>query len=78
MDAFEEDYNTTQEQHLSLPRKTALYRDDLTYTTDIKDLADRGLGFKLKISGRVTDVTEPPHVCQLLTTLNKIGGKLDV
>ena len=77
-DGYVDDYNTTQEQHLSLPRASALYKDDFTNTTDIKDLADRGLSLKLKISGRETVLTEPPHVCQLITTLHKPGGKLDV
>lgn len=77
-DGYVDDYNTAQEQHLSLPRNSALFKDDFTNTTDIKDLADRGLSFKIKISGREQVLTEPPHVCQLITTLHKPGGKLDV
>lgn len=76
-DGFVDDYNTTQEQHLALPRNIALYKDSFTDTTDIKDLADAGLSFKLKVSGRELLVPEPPHVCQLITTLNKPGGRID-
>lgn len=58
-DGFVQDYNTTQDQYLSLPKTPAIYDDDYTATTDIKDLSDRGLSFTLKISGRDYSVTEP-------------------
>lgn len=77
-DGFEDAYNVAQVQFLDLPRKDALFDDDYTATTDIKDLADRGLSLKLKVSTRNTTLPEPPHVCQLITLLQKPGEKLDV
>ena len=77
-DGFTDTFNIVQEQNLSLPRQDALYDDDFTSTTDVVDLADRGYGFKLKISNRELLIPEPQHACQLITLLHKPGEKLDV
>lgn len=77
-DGYVDDYNVTQEQHISLPSTTRLYTDGYVPTTDIVDLADRGLRLKLKMSNRDITDPEPGHICQLITLLLKSGGKLDV
>lgn len=77
-DGYTDDYNETQAQHIDLPNTTRLYTDGYVPTTDIVDLADRGLRLKFKFSNRELTVPEPGHICQLVTLLLKSGGKLDV
>lgn len=77
-DGYTDDYNVSQVQHIDLPNTTRLYTDEYVPTTDIVDLADRGLRLKLKLSERQLTEMQPPHVCQLITLLLKSGGKLDV
>jgi hypothetical protein len=78
VDGYTDDYNETQVQYIDLPNTKRLYTDEHVPTTDIVDLADRGLRLKLKFSNRDLTETEPNHVCQLVTLLLKSGGKLDV
>lgn len=77
-DGYTDDYNESQVQYIDLPNTKRLYTDGYVPTTDIVDLADRGLRLKLKFSNRDLTETEPSHVCQLVTLLLKSGGKLDV
>lgn len=77
-DGFIDHYNVTQEQSLDMPRVHALYDDDYLDTSDIKDLSDRGLSFKIRVSNRDLTAPEPQHACQLITLLHKPGEKLDV
>lgn len=76
-DGYVDNY-AEQVQHIDLPGPIRLYTDEFVPTTGIVDVADRGLRIKLKVSARDLTTPQPPHVCQLITTLSQSGGKLDV
>lgn len=77
----QEDYDFSYSQRLqalAMPRVPTWYGANLFPSTDIVDLADRGLMISLLISSNNASQTEPPHTCQALMLLSKPSTKIDV
>lgn len=77
---YSEEYHTTTE-YADLPRNHVFFDENGFPSTNMTQLANRGLALKLKVEGRLSaslgDNPEPPHIVQLLVMQLTQGGKHD-
>jgi hypothetical protein len=77
--SFGENVFSTTAESLNLPRTAGNIYNDLLPSTNICNLANRGLGVQLRFKGSNEDLTkpEPGHICQVMVVYSRPGGGPD-